>query len=110
MRRLANLHIEGVIDFCGVAKSDDKREWLVTAPVGARVDDGEPEDVIERFRRLAITVGKLYEIKLLHRDLSYSNLIITDQGPRIIDWRTLEQMGGDKQVSCLQGFDRAANL
>jgi hypothetical protein len=47
MRRLADLHIDGVIDFCGVAKSDDKREWLITAPVGARIDDGESMDVIK---------------------------------------------------------------
>lgn len=64
----------------------------------------------ERFRRVATTIGKLYESQLLHRDLSYSNLIATNQGPRIIDWRTLQQTGGNKQVCCLQCFVRAANL
>jgi hypothetical protein len=86
MRKVAKLQLDGVIQFCGVAKSAGERRWLLTTPVGVRIDDGDAVVVIDSFHSIATTIDKLYQKGFLHGDLSFNNLISTESGPKIIDW------------------------
>jgi hypothetical protein len=113
LESVRGLKIEGLIQYCGVAQSDDGRKWLVTAPVGSPIiEGGDPMTIVERFAFVARIVGQLHELsRFLHGDLSYGNIISTEEGPRIIDWGTLQHQDSQSEVSgLLQPVQGAARI
>ncbi|WP_448331654.1 serine/threonine-protein kinase [Streptomyces sp. DSM 41534] len=92
------------------ADTDATQPWLATAFVLGIPLHEAVEERLERLpertvrilgKRMALVLGSVYRAGLIHRDVKPSNILITVDGPQLIDFgiaRALES-GGDTQLT-----------
>lgn len=69
---------------------------LIIKPYAQHIPLDTPfQQLVLYMRQYAETVGLLFEEGYLHRDLTYSNLLVSADGPRICDWQSMisEEVG-----------------
>lgn len=73
--------VEGVPRLVGVGRSNDYRQWIVTAPEGGPAGKGARiEDLISYARNVAEIIGRLTAAGYIHGDLSHNNIICFEGG------------------------------